>query len=120
RQFAAGDIHLAFYENFCVDPAHELDRLFTFLGRPYDEKVLAHLMRSTASGHAPGRHRSSATMSVEALTESWRTRFSSDELARANEIVASFGLERIYGSDHMPDRDAALATFSAAAGGGDL
>ena len=117
RQFAAGDVHLAFYENFCVEPALELDRLFAFLGRPYDENVLAHLVRSTASGHAPGRPRSSATMSVAALTESWRTNFSSDELARANEIVASFGLDRIYGRDHMPDRDAALAAFSGAAGG---
>lgn len=114
RQLAPGGVHLAYYENFCVDPARELDRLFAFLGRPYDARIFSTLTRSTASAFAAGRARSSAVISEESLTESWRGQLSRDQIDRAYEIVASFGLERIYGRAWLPDMDGALATFSGA------
>jgi hypothetical protein len=39
NQFKSGEIHLAFYEYFCTEPENEVDRLFTFLGEAYDERV---------------------------------------------------------------------------------
>ena len=115
RQFAPGGVHLAFYENFCVDPQRELDRLFAFLGRPYDARIYATLTQSTASAFTAGRARSSTVISEESLTESWRGQVSQAQIERAYEIVASFGLERIYGHAWLPDIDGALATFSGAA-----
>jgi hypothetical protein len=115
RQFAPGDVHLAFYENFCVDPVRELDRLFAFLGRPYDTRIFAQLTQSIASGHTSGRPRPSAVMSVESLVEPWRSQISQAEIDRAYEIVASFGLERIYGRGFLPDLEGAMATFTGAA-----
>jgi hypothetical protein len=114
RQCAPGDVHLAFYENFCVDPARELDRLFAFLGRSYDPSIFAQLTHSTTSGFTPGRPRPSAIMTVESLSEPWRARLSKAQIDRAYEIVAAFGLDRIYGRATLPDESGAMATFSGA------
>ena len=92
----------------------ELDKLFGFLGRPYDERIFKQLTRPVFSGHTPGRARTTTTMSVDALNEPWRRQLSQAEIDRAHEIVASFGLDRIYGHDLLPDAGAANATFSGA------
>jgi sulfotransferase family protein len=116
RQFAAGDVHVAFYEKFCVDPVRELDRMFGFLGRPYDERIFAHLTRSVVSGRTAGRPRPTAIMTVEALNEPWRRHLSQADIDRAREIVASFGLDRVYDRDGLPDLSGALSTFAGASG----
>lgn len=116
RQFGPGDVHVAFYENFCVDPVRELDRLFGFLGRPYDERIFARLTRSAVSGRAVGRQRPTAVMSVEALNEPWRRQLSQAEIDRAREIVASFGMDRIYDRDGLPDPDGVRAMFAGVGG----
>jgi hypothetical protein len=112
RTFARGDVHLAFYENFCVDPNKELERLFTFLGRPFDDRVIASLKTPSVQAHAVGRPRPSAIFSGESLTESWRKHVAPAEVKRAYEIVESFGLEKIYGRSSMPDIAGAEMTFS--------
>jgi hypothetical protein len=116
RQFGPGEMHVVFYENLCIDPAPELERLFGFLGRPYDARIFKRLTSPAFSGHTPGRPRSCAVMSVEALNEPWRRHVSQAEIDRAHEIVASFGLDRIYGKDFLPDSNGTKATFSGASG----
>src|ERR1700730_7522982 len=37
RQFIAGDVHIMFYENVCMDPEGEMRRMFSFLGRSLDD-----------------------------------------------------------------------------------
>jgi hypothetical protein len=112
RQFGPGEMHVAFYENFCVDPVRELDRMFGFLGRPYDERVFARLTRSAVSGRTLGRQRSTAVMSAEALNEPWRRQLSQAEVDRAREIVASFGMDRIYDRDGLPDLNGVRSMFA--------
>lgn len=117
RLFAPGDIHLAFYENFCVDPERELDRLFAYLGRPYDARIFSELSQPATSGFVRGRSRSSAIMTEDGLTETWRGHLSQNEIDRAYDIVSSFGLDRLYGRAWLPDMDGARATFSGATDG---
>ncbi len=112
RTFARGDIHLAFYENFCVDPQTELGRLFAFLGRRYDDRIIESLKKPSVQAHATGRPRPSAIFSGESLTESWRKHVSPEDVERAYEIIESFGLEKIYGRSSMPDVAAAESIFS--------
>jgi hypothetical protein len=114
RQFEAGDVHLAFYENFCVDPKPALDRLFGFLGRSYDERIFARLTRSVVSGRTRGRLRPSAVMSVEALNEPWRRDVSQADVDRAHEILTLFGMDKIYDRVGLPDLNAAQAMFAGA------
>jgi hypothetical protein len=97
RTFGAGEIHVAFYERFCVEPAEELARLFQFLGRPQDEHALARLGSPSSSSR-----KDSAIISGQDLLESWRRSVSSEQVDRAVELLSVFGLDRIYGAGSMP------------------
>ena len=39
KQFRNNDIHIAFYENFCKYPKKEVERLFDFIGKYFDERI---------------------------------------------------------------------------------
>jgi hypothetical protein len=98
RQFAAGEIHVAFYEDFRKDPRREIARLFAYLGRPVTEAVFARLARpssmawESAAGIALGGARS----------DGWKA-FVSDEAAkRAIDLLRLFGLDRLYSAEPEP------------------
>ena len=119
RTFARGDIHLAFYENLCVDPAAEVARLFAFLGRRYDNRVFENMTTPSASVQvtAVDRNRPRPPLDGARLIESWRDSVAPSDVERAYAIVESFGLEKIYGRSSMPDLAGAEATFSGLANG---
>jgi hypothetical protein len=105
RQFLPGEIHLAFYENFCEQPEEEVARLFQFLGRRVDDRVFARL--NVPSRQA--RMTSAVTTSgLSASVNAWRKHVSKDELGAAVRMLEAFGLEGIYNADSMPSRDGAL------------
>jgi hypothetical protein len=102
RQFAPGEIHLAFYENFLADPDDEIRRLFAFLGRDFDERVYRTVKRPSPlsrRGAAPGAPPVNA----------WRRHVTDAQLERAIEILGLFGLQRLYGEGAMPDPTGAYA-----------
>ena len=98
RQFAAGEIHVAFYEDFRSDPRREIARLFEFIGRPLTEDAFARLARpssmawESASGIALGGARSDA----------WKAVVSEDDAKRALELLQLFGLDRLYSTEALP------------------
>jgi hypothetical protein len=100
RQFAPEQIHLAFYENFLVHPEEEIYRLFSFLGKDFDERVYPTLKRPS-----PLSRKDAESPSVDA----WRRRVSDAQLERATEIQGLFGLQRLYGERTMPDPSGAYA-----------
>jgi Sulfotransferase family len=102
RQFAPGEIHLAFYENFLARPEDEIRRLFSFLGRDFDERVYQTLNRPSPlsrKGDGPG------VPSVD----SWRRHVTGARLERTVEVLGLFGLDRVYGEGAMPDPSGAYA-----------
>ncbi len=104
RQFRAGDIHLAFYEGFVVEPESEIQRLFGFLREPYSDRILETLERPSWTTRQGSAVRSSRG---RALLESWRKRINASQQKRAVEILGWFGLSGVYGLDPLPDRAAA-------------
>jgi len=98
KQFKKGEIHLAFYENFCEKPEFEIDRLFSFLGKSYDEAVFTSLRKPS-----PVSREESAIISGGSLIDSWREQITDEQIQRAVEILSLFGLERIYSQDSMPN-----------------
>jgi hypothetical protein len=98
QQFRQGEIHLAFYENFCVSPESEIDRLFAFLDKSYDEKVFKQLERPS-----PVTRATSAIVAGDNLVDGWKAKMSAEQMQRAIEIVGLFGLDGIYGEDSMPN-----------------
>ena len=106
RQFGAGEIHLAFYENFVVCPEGEIQRLFAFLREDFDGRVYRTLSRPSPLG------RRGESPSVDA----WRRSVSGSQLERTVEILGLFGLDRVYGEGTMPDPSGAHALMGGVRG----
>jgi hypothetical protein len=104
KQFQPGEIHLIFYENFCIEPEAEVDRLFAFLGRSYDESIFPSLRKPS-----PVVRSQSAVVSGGSLIDNWRKYCQDDQIERAVEILKLFGLDRIYDHESMPKIEAAQA-----------
>lgn len=108
RQFRRGEIHLAFYESFCESPEQEVRRLCSFLGEPFDGRILAGL------GHPSTKTRQgSAIVTGASLTESWRKHLSETQTRRAVELLSLFGMDGIYREGAMPDIEGAYRLMKA-------
>ena len=108
RQFAAGELHVAFYENFSVDPRGELERLFDFLGKPFPETVLERVERPSHMTWALPGSRTPRTSDPEA----WRPYVSAERVDRSLEVLGQFGLDALYGDASLPNREAAERLLS--------
>ena len=103
RQFAPGDIHLCFYEELFADPEPNLRRLFAFVGRDFDEAVLEKVRRPSSTSRRGARPD----------VDGWRHLLDRRQVRKAQEILGLFDLDRIYGSDPVPNADAARAIMGA-------
>lgn len=97
-QFSRGEIHLAFYENFCRDPRSEIKRMFDFLGKDMDEGVLDAVRK-------PSRvtREDSAIFKGRNPVSDWKDKLTQGQIKSAMEILKLFGLHKIYSEDVMPD-----------------
>lgn len=94
KQFGRGEIHLTFYENLLIHPERELQSLFDFLGEPLDDTVFDSLARPS-----PLSRKDAPLPSVDG----WRDHVGVSRLRRMGEILALFGLDRVYDEGPMPD-----------------
>lgn len=109
QQFSPGDIHVCFYEDFCVDPESEARRLLDYLDRPFDPRLLGSIRRPSALSHAH-----SAILTGGSMLDSWRKGIDERRIRRAVELLGQFGLDRIYdhGSRPKVSGDEALGLFA--------
>lgn len=103
KQFKEGEIHLAFYENFCQNPDAEIRKLFNFLERPYTD-IIFNKMKIPSRTCWGADH---AINTGNSLIESWRTKISDQQMEQTQHILSLFGLDKIYGQASMPDMEAA-------------
>lgn len=97
RQFSPGEIHVAFYEQFCMDPQNEARSLLQHLGYPYRPEVLSMISKPSAMSRPD-----SAIVAGGSVLDSWRKRIGPRQIDRATEILGLFGLDRIYGAASSP------------------
>lgn len=107
QQFRRGEIHLAFYEEFCSRPESALKGLFEHLDRPIGDGVFAKLRTPSSQVR-----KCSAILINASTTDSWRQFVSRTQLRRALEILSWFGLDAIYGEDSKPNSDAAYGMLA--------
>ncbi len=101
RQFAPAEIHLVFYEDLLQSPEDGLRSLFGFLGEEEPgDRVYDKLGRPS-----PLSRKDAPSPSVDG----WRARVSTSQLERTLEILALFGLDRVYGEGPMPDPSGAYS-----------
>lgn len=110
RQFKRGEIHLAFYENFSIDTRGEIGRLFAFLNKPFNERVFERVERPSRMTWA----RPGADKPQKSDPEGWRAHVSADQIKKAREIIARFGMDEIYGERSVPKPEAAYALMQPA------
>jgi hypothetical protein len=107
RQFQEGEIHIAFYEDFCIDPEEEVARMFAYLGKPYSPEVL-----EVVGKPSPVSLKDSAIVVGGSLIDSWRKQISPEQVERAVEILSLFGLDSIYSRESRPNPDGVKAFMS--------
>jgi sulfotransferase family protein len=103
RQFARGEIHLAFYENFSADPRAEIGRLFDYLKKPVIDGVFDRIGKpSSQTWRKPGQPKP-----VKSDPDAWRRHVPMDRQLAALEILKRFGLDAIYSTEPFPNVTAA-------------
>jgi hypothetical protein len=99
RQLENGDVYLIFYEHLLENPRVELQRLLSYLNRPYQESIMSHLKRPSMS--TPPENYECKSMRTSVL----RRQEPSDaqEILLSRRIVKAFGLDKIYNDAGMPN-----------------
>ncbi len=100
KQFNKDEIHLTFYENFCINPGDELQRLYSFLNKGFDEKANINFKTPSLLSR-----KESAIITGDSLIGSWKKHITNEQVKRAFDILTLFGLEKIYDEDSIPDID---------------
>lgn len=108
RQFKRNEIHLVFYENFCKYPKQEIERLFKFLGRRYNDTIFEKIKTNSATSWL----KDTAALTSDDLIDSWREHVTREQLERAIEILSIFGLNKVYSQNSMPNTECAFAMMS--------
>ena len=103
-QFTEGNIHLTFYEYFCLEPNAEIKRLFNFLNKDFHESILTNLKKPSQVSR-----QGSAILTGKDLINSWKKNISRAQIKRAVEILEYFGLNKIYSEDSLPDIEKAYS-----------
>jgi hypothetical protein len=103
QQFKVGQIHLAFYENFCICPNEEIHRLFSFLGKSLEEESINTLIFQQLKQPSQMSRSGSAINTGKSLIEGWRKEVSQTQLRQAVQILREFKLNVIYSFDSTPN-----------------
>ena len=110
QQFSPGDFHYVFYEDLCTRPEAVAHGIFAHLGRTPDDVVFDKLWVPSETSRDGSPIRSHRTR--EELISAWRTQLTRAEIERGLEILAMFGLNRVYDEECMP-RTAGIERFIA-------
>ena len=113
KQLNKEDLLLIFYEDLCMHPEHEVRRLFSFLDKNFDKSVFSSVRRPSRLS----RRQDPTTLGRRAV-DGWKRSIDPGLVQRTVEILALFGLDRIYEEDPMPDRAAAYVLLDERAGKG--
>jgi hypothetical protein len=102
-QLAPASVHVLFYEDLVEDPLGELQRLARYLGRfaggiwAFDPTPGTAVDRPSAANY-----RKTPMMAADERLRSWVDAVSPTQVQKALDLVAEFGLDRLYGSSVRP------------------
>lgn len=108
RQFRPGEVHVVFYEHLVRQPESEVANLFGHIGKSMEGFDLERLKVPSLTS----RRASSAAWTGADRVASWKKKVTPEQRRRALEILALFGLDRIYGDDAMPRPEGILEVMS--------
>lgn len=100
KQFKFNEICIVFYENLCIDPEMEIKKIFSFLGKSYEENVLESLEQPSQV-----TRKDSSISTGDNLVNGWRNHITDEQITRAVKILSLFGLDEIYSEKSLPNTD---------------
>lgn len=98
RGLRPGDVHLAFYEEFCANPEQEIRRLFAFLDKPVGDDLFRAVSRPSHTSKTW-----SAAVTGAPAVGNWTKHVSEAQRRRAVEILEAFGMDGVYAEGPMPN-----------------
>ena len=102
RQFAAGGLHVVFYEDLCRCPEEILPALLAYIGVRHADGV-AHQLKLPS---IMTQHFSAIRQGGDPV-DNWRTQATPEQMNTALTILTRFGFDRIYNDSALPRVDAA-------------
>jgi hypothetical protein len=120
HQFEPGEVHVAFYEDFCIDPVKQMRRLREFLGTGLRddeaERIRMKSRKPSSTVHRTAVHgyREPAQIDGYEQIAKWTKRVQPDEQRQAAEMLRAFGLDGVYSAtDPVPSLEGAAALMRA-------
>jgi hypothetical protein len=99
HQLKKNEVHLLFYEQLVGNPTKEVDALFRYLNKPIQwENINKAIQRQSRTGIRPVEPKKNASQ----LVLGWKSKFTTRQIQRANEILRIFGMDNIYDQDGYP------------------
>jgi hypothetical protein len=102
KTLAEGDAHVAFYEQLCTSPETELKAIFDHVGVRFDGRVTRRLRRPSHTTLERDKLARDWSGGGESVVGAWRSKITDVQRRRGLELLASFGMDRIYGDSPMP------------------
>jgi hypothetical protein len=120
HQFAPGQIHVAFYEDFCLNPVGEMRKLRAYLGEDLSDHEVARIERRStkpsSTFHRTAVHQFQEVAAIRGYEQiaKWLKRIQPQERSEAAELLQAFGLDAIYSADDpKPNPNGATALMRA-------
>jgi hypothetical protein len=120
HQFVPGEIHFAFYEDFCIDPVKQMRRLREFLRLELRadevERIRTRSRKPSSTLHRTAIHGYREPSQIEGYEQiaKWTKRVQPDEQRTAAELLRAFGLDNIYSAtDPVPSYEGVAALLRA-------
>jgi hypothetical protein len=98
RTITTQDALVVFYEQLCLQPEVEVERISTFLHLQSTGRMLKNIGQPSSQT----RRGSSAILTGSDLIASWRSHVTPDMIAKAREILDVFGLSHLYSDEGLP------------------
>ena len=107
RQLNESEIHLVFYENLCRHPEKEAKKMFDFIGCKMADSIVPIFNKPSQV-----TTRDSAILNKRDLVTDWQHRINKSQISEGMNILKSFGLDKIYSGDPLPNTEEAYRFLS--------
>jgi hypothetical protein len=97
KQFNKKEIHVTYYEDFCVNPEETIKSLFGFLNIEFKEKIMEKIHIPSPEVRAE-----SAILTGDNLIDKWKKSYDKNQVKKAVDLLSIFDLDEIYSSNSLP------------------
>lgn len=103
RQFNRGELSPVFYENLCMQPEKEIEKVFQAISQPYQPEIFDQVDRPSMTTKGEN-----ILMPGKLKAGGWKSKLSSLQIDNILRVVEKFGLDNLYDAGVMPRKASEL------------